>query len=182
MYCGGMSNDTPQKAVFVGRFCPVHLGHEAVIRAMIERFGIENCFVVVGSSNHPVSMRHFFSYQERKGFLLHIFPGLKVFGLPDYGNDAEWIAALDDILAISGMDPQEVVFFGGCQEEVEFFYRFGRKVEIMNRFDGSTPKVSATEVRDALVQNRLLDGLIGPQLIEVVTELFKKKWEEFKKL
>ncbi len=177
-----MDKHSHQKAVLIGRFCPVHLGHEAVIKGMIEKFGLENCLVGIGSSNHPPSLRHFFTYQERKNFLLGIFPDLKVFGLPDYVTDPEWMDALDDILSVSGLDPKEVVFFGGCQEEVEFFYSFGRKVEIVNRFDGTTPKVSATEVRDALVQHRPLDGLVNPELAKPIAELFNKKWEEFKKL
>ena len=170
------------KALLIGRFCPAHVGHEAVIRAMIEKSGIENSLVGIGSSNHETSIRHFFSYDERRDFLLQIFPGLKVFGIPDYPTDAEWMRALDDYLSLAGTDPQKVKFFGGCQEEVDFYYRFGRQVEIVNRFDGSTPKVSATEVRDALIHERALDGLVNPLIAKAVRDCFLGKWEKFKKM
>ncbi len=172
----------PGRAVLIGRFCPVHVGHEAVLRAMFDRFGESQCLVGIGSSNHGVSIRHFFSYQERREFLLKVFPKLQLFGLPDYPGDHEWMVALDDILRISGVDPATVTFFGGCQEEVEFFYRFGRTVEIMNRFDGSTPKVSATEVRDALIRERSLEKLLNPVIADEVRERFQGKWEAFKKM
>lgn len=40
-------------AALVGRYCPLHIGHEAVISAMIERYG-DDCLVGVGSANHPI--------------------------------------------------------------------------------------------------------------------------------
>jgi hypothetical protein len=138
--------------------------------------------VGIGSANHPTSLRHFFSYEERRGFILKVFPGLKVFGIPDFPTDEEWILALDDILRLSGTDPSSVTFFGGCREEVDFFCRIGRKVEIMNRFDGSTPKISATEVRDALIRERNLEGLLNPAIADSVRRSFQEKWELFKKM
>jgi hypothetical protein len=171
-----------EHAVMIGRVCPIHPGHEMVVGTMIETFGIENCLFGIGSSNHALSLRHFFSYGERRGFVQKIFPGLKVFGLPDYPSDEEWLTALDDILRISGVDPKTVTFFGGCQEDVRFFYEFGRTVQIMNRFDGTTPKVSATEVRDALISGRGLDNLLNPLIAEDVHTCFKAKWELFKKM
>lgn len=168
-------------AVLIGRFCPIHLGHESVIDAMRASYG-ENCLIGIGSANHPISIRHFFSYEQRRGFILNIFPELKVFGLPDFPTDDEWMIALDDIVRLSGVEPSSVTFFGGCQEEVDFFYRSGRKVEIMNRFDGSTPKISATEVRDALIGGRTLDGLLNPNIAHSVHDVFRTQWEMFKKI
>ena len=170
------------KAVCVWRVCPLHLGHQAVLDAMIKKFGIKNCLLVIGSSNAPLTMRNLFSYAERKGFVEKIYPDLRVVPISDYPTDAEWILALDDVLQFGGLDPREVTFFGGCAEDIEFFLEAGRKCEIMNRFDGSTPKISATEVRDALVEGRSLDGLLDLRIVKDVKEAFKGKWERFKKM
>ena len=170
------------KAVIVGRFCPLHIGHEQVIRSMVDNFGIDNCLVVIGSSNHPISLLHFFSYDERRRFLSKIFPGLKLVGLPDYHNDAVWLTALDDILAVSGIEPKDVLFYGGCKQDVDFFYRFNRNVEIMNRFYGTTPEVSATEVRDALISGRSIEDLVNPLIHDDIKQCFSEKWENFKKI
>lgn len=167
--------------IFVGRFSPLHLGHEAVIRHMIEECGLENCIVILGSSNNQMSFRHLFSYEERRFFLEKAFPGLKIIGLPDYSSDSEWLLALNDILSFGGVDSEQAVFFGGCEEDIYFFLDHGKKYQLMNRFNGETPKISATEVRDALIQNRSLDGLVNQKLVEDVKNSFTIRWEEFRK-
>lgn len=168
--------------VYCGRFNPMHAGHGAVIKEMIRQFGIENCLLIIGSSNAGFSLRHFFSYQERRGFIKKAFPEMKVVGLPDYPADDEWLVALDDIISLAGFNPAEVVFFGGCEEDILFFFEAGRNCQILNRFDGTTPKISATEVRDCLIYGRCLDGMIESAIAEEVQNLFRQKWERFKKI
>lgn len=168
--------------VFVGRVCPTHLGHEKVIGEMIAECGINNCMAVIGSSNSPISIRNLFSYEERRGFLKMIFPELKVVGLPDYLTDQEWFIALDDILTVWGINPDEVIFFGGCEEDIHFFFEFNRKCKIVNRFDGSSPKISATEVRDGLIEKRSLIGLLSESIIAEVQNTFLVKWDKLRKM
>lgn len=167
--------------VFVGRFCPLHLGHEAVVEKMIDECGDARSLLVIGSANAGCSLRHFFSYEERRFLLRLLFPSLKIVGLPDYATDAEWLLALDDLLHAANVSPDEVVFYGGCEEDIEFFRAANRQIAILNRFDGSTPKISATEVRDALIHDRPLAGLLNPTLHQPVRELFATKWEQFKR-
>ena len=107
---------------------------------------------------------------------------MKVVGLPDYPNDEEWLVALDDLISATGINPAEVIFFGGCEEDILFFYEAGRNCQIINRFDGTTPKISSTEVRDCLIYGRTLEGIIDPTIVNEVQNLFKQKWERFKKL
>lgn len=169
------------KGIFVGRMCPIHLGHELVIKEMNRECG-NNSLVIIGSSSAPISLRHFFSYEDRRGFLRRMFPDQKVVGLPDYQTDQEWLTAMDDILVVAGINPAEAVFFGGCEEDIRFFLEAGRKYKILNRFTGETPKISATEVRDSLIHNRELDGLLNPIIAEEVKNTFRCKWEVFKKI
>jgi hypothetical protein len=75
----------------------------------------------------------------------------------------------------------KLTFFGGSQEDVEFFTVVGRSVVILNRFDGSTPPISATEVRDALIEKRPVDGLLNAKVAGHISEIFANKWEEFKR-
>jgi len=168
--------------VFVGRFCPVHLGHEAVIASMIEECGVNNCLVVIGSSNASMSLRNLFSYEERREFLKIIFPELQIVGLPDYSTDKEWLTALDDILGLRKIKAEEIIFFGGCEEDIHFFFEFQRECKLINRFDGSTPKISATEVRDALIQERHAAHLLNPAVLEEVKKVFTIKWDRFRKM
>jgi len=143
--------------------------------------GVENCLVVVGSENAPFSMRNFFSLEERTHFLKLLFPKLQNFSVPDVHDDKRWIGIIDRRLWERNIDPSSVTFFGGCAEDIRFFVNAGRQTVIMNRFDGTTPKVSATEVRDALVAGRSLDGLVNPAIAEAVRSVFRRKMEALTK-
>jgi len=171
-----------KKAVFLGRLNPIHAGHEKVINEMISLFGVENCLVVIGSSNSNFSLHNYFSYEERRNFIKLSFPEIKIVGLPDYSSNKEWLLALDDLLTIADIDPIEVTYFGGCEEDIIFFFNANRKCQVINRFDGSTPKISATEIRDCLIHDRPLQDMINPCFESELRELFKQKWEVFKKI
>jgi hypothetical protein len=182
-----MTSHTPgtsehEYALYVGRFNPVHLGHTCTLDTMLETYGADKCLLVIGSSSAPFSLRHFFSYNERRQFIKKLYPTLRVVGLADFGNDAEWLSALDDLIIAAGMDPAKTAFMGGCEEDVAFFIDDGRKCHIVNRFDGSSVKISATEVRDCLIYDRPLDNFVHPHLIADIKTLFKEKWEKFKKI
>lgn len=170
------------RGFFLGRLSPIHAGHEQVIDHMVETCGQENSTIIIGSSNTPASMRHFFSYSERRDLVRRLYPDARVIPLPDFPEDEEWLQALDDL--VDGVNGQEnrgkVKFFGGSDEDVRFFLDAGREVEILNRFDGTTPKVSATEVRDSLLHERSLEGLLNPDIEAFVVKLFWEKWEQFK--
>lgn len=174
-----------QIGVLVGRFNPVHLAHLEVINNAIARFGEENCVLVIGSQNHAMTLRHFFSFPERLEFLKVVYPSIKILGIPDFDSDDEWILTLEHILTttLATQDTElDFTYYGGCEEDIAFFIERGRNTIIMNRFDGTTPKISATEVRDALILDRPLDGLLPDSLASIIKEKFKERWEKFKKI
>jgi nicotinamide mononucleotide adenylyltransferase len=173
------------KGVLLARLCPLHFGHEAVIRGLFEFCGgAENALVIIGSSEHRETMtyRVFFSYEERRRFLKTVFPEVRVAGLPDYPTNEEWFHALDDLLInVGDIEPFSVAYFGGCGEDVSYFADAGRKVHIYNRFDGTTPVISATQVRDALIEKRSIEPFVNPLIRKDVEETFHTKWEQFKR-
>lgn len=171
--------------VYVGRFNPIHRGHGVVIQKMLETCGLKQSLLVIGSANASFSLRHFYSYCERRGIILSLFPELRVVGLPDFpDDDGAWLTALDDLIRLAGADPREVTYFGGCEEDVRFFLEDGRHCVIVSRFGDDLVGLSATRVRDALIHKRdaeLYELLIPGSLPQIKT-LFTKKWEEFKKI
>ena len=166
--------------VYVGRFSPIHIAHEQVINKMLEIHG-DGSLIVIGSCNTPPSMRHFFSYVERRGFVQTLFPNVPTIPLPDFVSDDDWMLALDDMITLGGGNPHEVVFYGGCEEDLVFFLDRNRKCEILNRFDGTTPKISATEVRNALLHGQSLDGMVNPKIQSELAGLFHEHWQVFSK-
>lgn len=172
-----------KKGVMVGRFCPLHVGHERAIRAMFLECGAEQSIIFIGSSNAETSMRMLFPYDVRRDFLLKVFPEAqgRIVGIPDYHGDSRWIIALDDQLSVAGFDPKNTIYYGGCEEDIRFFREVGRECRIVNRFDGTTVKVSATEVRDALVTGRSIEGMVNPIIADEISEAFNNIWQEFKR-
>lgn len=161
--------------VYVGRFNPIHLGHQVTLETMLHEHK-ENCMLILGSSNHELSIRHMFNLQERTQFIKKLYPSLTIVGLPDFDTDEEWLFALDQIMRLkySG-DKKHVVYFGGCEEETQFFANDGRVVHIVNRFDGTSPNISATAVRDALIHDRTLSGLVDTKIQDDLKTTFSKK-------
>jgi nicotinamide mononucleotide adenylyltransferase len=171
-----------RQSVYVGRFCPIHAGHESIIRTMMAFTGVKNSMIIIGSSNAPFSLRNFFSYSERKGFIREIFPEVRVMGLPDFQSDELWLEALDDQLIAAGIDPRKAVYYGGCREDVRFFVEDGREVKIINRF--GKEQISATQIRDLLIhkQYQEVKRILNPLISEQVIVTFARKWEDFKKI
>lgn len=102
--------------VAVGRYNPMHLGHEKIFESMLQGAGNNGCLAIIGSSNAGFSLRHYFSYEERRRFIKMIFSDLKIVGLPDYPTDQEWLMALDDILRAMGVKPEQVVFSAAARK------------------------------------------------------------------
>lgn len=169
---------------FIGRMNPLHLGHEAVINHMIATCGAERSVILIGSANAPTSLRHFFSYSERREFIRTLYPTIHLAGLPDYPTDEEWLRALYDIIeAIAGTNQTgNITFFGGANDDLTWYKQAGHTVTVLDRFNGTTPVVSATEVRDQLIHGGSLEGKLNPQLIQPVQQLFQKRWQAFRQL
>lgn len=180
-------NTTSNLIVNVGRLNPMHLGHEAVIDSSLNWFRGE-FLQILWSANASFSLRHFFTYAERREFFKKVYPNIPVVWIPDFKTDEEWLVALDDLLMshfwLSSREDvkQKVTFLWWCEEDVWFFVDDWRKVNIVNRFDWSTPKISATEVRDALIHSRDLEQLLNNKLVDDVRNLFNAKWELFRKI
>lgn len=165
---------------YAGRFCPSHKGHQLVYEAMASR--CEQYIVFVGSANAPWSLPLFFDYSERVAFLRTLYPDIRILPLPDFETNTLWLDAISDMLRTIGFDPDDTVFFGGCEEDVVVLSQEGGfRTHLLNRFDGTTPVVSATEIRDSLIHGRPLDGLLDPRIHDIVKATWNEKWPQFLK-
>jgi nicotinamide mononucleotide adenylyltransferase len=163
--------------VYVGRFSPLHLGHEAVIKSMLKTHGYKNSVLVIGGSNHIVDERHPFSYNDRRNIIAHRYPKMAVVGIPDYESDADWLTALLDITNLkANSDYTDVVFYAGCAEDVKLLTDKGFTTKIFDRDSGlKTPIVSATEVRELLLKAHDIDKLVDPRVSGLIKSLYEKR-------
>ncbi|MET1415029.1 NUDIX domain-containing protein [Roseibium sp. HPY-6] len=83
--------------VFVGRFQPLHAGHEAVVRAALEK--VDTLIVLIGSARQARDPRNPFTYSERADLFSKVFKHEIATGrlilapVPDHPySDAAWCA------------------------------------------------------------------------------------------
>ena len=158
----------------VGRFGPLHDGHVDNINIMFET--CEQALIIIGSYNAAITWRYMFTFEQRYKMLHEVFPEARIIGLGDFKDDDDaWLYAIDRILLDSGMVPEETTFFGGCKQELSTFTEHGRLIRPVNRFDGTTKPVSATQVRDALDEGRPITGLVPPVIESYIIEIFHEQ-------
>ncbi len=167
--------------IYIGRFNPIHNGHINVIEAMTKLYG-SNCLIIIGSCNQQQTLRHFFAYSERKALIKCLYPTLKVAPLADTVTDAEWYDQLSDIVSLTGKQIQNAEFFGGCEADIQAMRKWTTKITLLDRYDGSRPLISATDVRDALIHDKPLDDLMPKKLHVLVKHMFEQKWLDFRNI
>lgn len=170
--------------VYVGRFNPVHLGHEAILNAITKASAEkENHLVLVGSCNNPISYRHLFPFEVRMKYLRTVCPMTKFAPLPDFADNAGWFSALDTLIDLAGGNPEQALYIGGSVEDIDFYGLYRRETFIINRYTGVTNTASASEVRDTLIENRYsdLEALVNLKILDDLIADFKTSWSELRK-
>jgi cytidyltransferase-like protein len=152
-----------QMAVYVGRFSPLHLGHESVIRAMIDEVGSKNILVVIGSATESHTDRNPYSYKERRSFIHAVFPDITIVPIGDTSNDAVWMQQLDDLVS-AFFRSNSVVYYVGDRNDGSF-YSSDRNVKVIDR--KSVP-ISGTLVRECIQDGSDISSYVNPKLLEVL--------------
>lgn len=186
--------------VYWWRLNPIHLWHEAV--ANKAKIDSDILLLFMGSIDNPQSYRHFFPADKREALIRKVYPDAIIIRIHDTHNpeateeenDAQWVKNLDSLIDQAVPWDKEVTFYWWCEEDVAFFLEAGKKVAFMNRFDGTTPPISATEVRDFLIglettepnpeirKLRLRDkNLVNSAIVDDLVDMFSEEWANFKK-
>lgn len=84
--------------IYIGRFQPLHIGHEHVIREALEK--VETLIIIVGSAHMARNPVNPFIYEERKAMIEWVFKHevstgrIIVLPLYDYEHDYDWASNL----------------------------------------------------------------------------------------
>ena len=85
------------KAVFVGRFQPLHNGHLDALEYIEEEY--DDIVFVIGSAQESGTKDNPWSADERKKILNEIFPDIPLYFLEDVpGDDKEWLENLNTLV------------------------------------------------------------------------------------
>ncbi len=105
--------------VFIGRFQPLHLGHQEVIERA--RSLAHNVLVLVGSSGTARSVRNPFTFEERKDMIQELYPDVWVLPIKDHTyNDAAWIAEVQK--SVVPREKNWKVGLIGCNKDHTSYY------------------------------------------------------------
>ena len=92
-----------KKAIFIGRFQPLHKGHCHAIKDILQREDIGHLYIIIGSTGKESTGDNPYSYNTRKDMLKKVFKEqidkkkISVLGLNDCSSDNEWIINLKSI-------------------------------------------------------------------------------------
>ena len=162
--------------IFVGRICPLHIGHKATIDQMISDVGVKNSLIIIGSVGQKPTFRVLFSYHQRKSWIEKVYSNNgnwcpRIVGVQDMpSDDYSWFElVLDSVKSAFGdretIDP---VFYGGSVKDIEYFSSRGYSVSIVDR---TKVPVSATAIRDLMLRGVDVSDFLPKQIAsDVVTK------------
>lgn len=148
--------------VFIGRFQPLHKGHQEVIDRALTLS--KKVLVLVGSANAPRTLRNPFTYEERSNLIRMIYPEVITRPLQDHTyNDSAWMAEVqghvkDVMLPKDKWQPDGLADFKigliGCNKDATSYY-----LDMFPDYDSeNVPFISplnATAIREQIFSNHL---------------------------
>lgn len=136
--------------VYLGRFAPFHEGHRMLLTKLINRFGAENCLVLIGSAN-VLDTRTPFKFERRKEMIKEHFPHIQILPLDDVFSDEVW---LGNISRLENKLAKKFVFYGGSSEDLKILAKKFETHVLVDRFKEGKG-ISATKIRENLKKTDL---------------------------
>lgn len=183
--------------VFIGRFQPLHKGHQAVIDRALEL--AENVVILIGSAGKARSVRNPFTFQERAKMILDIYPSERVVCLPIEDaayNDTEWVLNVQKLVnnyargyanhggfGLHGHADVKIGLVGWEKDHTSYYIKLFPQWE--NEGVAPAHGMCATNVRNMFFENKLKgrwewDVIVHDKVARFLEEF--KKSEEFKQL
>ena len=163
----------------VMRAQPLHIGHERVIRQMLEQCGYAT--IILGSIQEQGTPRNPFTYLQRKQMILNCFgtaqKRLRVMGLFDICNPVQWADFVLDFMRENMPergDPD--VYYAGSRYDAQWFEKCIEHIICIDRTDESFPYVSGSMVRDMMtIGDRRWKNFVSPCNYEIVENYLSPK-------
>ena len=144
--------------LYIGRFQPIHIGHESIIRKMFDE--CEKVIIAVGSAQESGTERNPFTFEQRADLIINVFyqqiiaGRMSVIPINDRenpSNDASWgDYVFRNVYNIIGVIP-DVVYEGEEEERNTWYDNWNVAIERISRLD---IPVSATQLREALASEK----------------------------
>ena len=140
--------------LYIGRFQPIHIGHESIIRKMLEE--CDQIIIAIGSAQESGTERNPFTFEQRADLIMNVFyreclnGRISIIPLRDRyqpANDASWgDYVFQNVWDITHKVPDAI--YEGEEEERNSWYD-NLNVDVV-RVPRTIVLASATQLREAL--------------------------------
>jgi len=176
-----MSDFKFRHGLTIMRAQPFHIGHAKLIDRMLEE--CERVTVILGSIQEQGTARNPLNYTTRKKMIQNVYRAkpaydrLKIIGLFDINNPAEWGAYVLDFITETFPDlPRPDVYYAGSGYDAHWFKDCFDFIELVDRTDPDFPFVTGTMVRDMIQFGDLRwKNFIHPENYHIIEEHFGRK-------
>ncbi|MFV0627529.1 MAG: hypothetical protein ACK5N8_09330 [Alphaproteobacteria bacterium] len=176
-----MPNFKYKHGLSIMRVQPFHIGHNRMIEMMLK--DCEMVTIVLGSIQEQGTERNPLNYTTRKKMIQNIYrnspdyPRLKIIGLFDINNPAEWAEYVMDFMVESFPDlAKPDVYYAGSKYDAHWFRQAFEKIELIDRTSQDFPFVTGTMVRDMIKFGDVRwKNFINPENHKIIEESFFKK-------
>lgn len=160
------------KAVYLGRFQPLHIGHKKVIERYKDEF--EDFKIVIGSADKSRTDDNPLTAEEREEVIRECFPDIEITYKDDQDNDEEWSNALEEKISADVVISQNDLVKRLVKDHTSM------EIEEQELYD---PEIySGTEVRRRIKSDeewRYLVPKCGKEKIESLVETIKKSGTQY---
>lgn len=138
--------------VFIGRFNPLHKGHEIVIDEALKRG--KKVILMLGSAFIPRTLRDFLTFEERKELIRMVFPEDNLIILPvrDYMyNDTKWVNAIQRAVKANSSPGDKIALIGHSKDSSSYYLKIFPQWDSIN-----VPNIgnyNATDIRKAMLND-----------------------------
>lgn len=164
-------NKKPRHAIVIGRFQPLHIGHEYLIRSAYDH--AHNVTVLVGSSGQAPDIKNPWTYEQRAEMIRRAIPGVHIRPIYDFYNDLEWIEQVQSIIRELEENGDEVIIVGHEKDDSTWYVRVfphNKFIEAGYHSVYNSKCMDATKVRELIFENELtfVAGVVGQTTLELI--------------
>lgn len=162
------------RALFLGRFQPVHNGHLQVMQHILRTY--DELIIVLGSAQEHNTWRNPFTAEERERMIVAALTPkeqkhTKIYAIADINDDQRYVAHVETFI------PHGTVLFCGSYPTSRLFEAKGYTVEKLGRIDN----VEGTKVRGMIeIGDPTWQSLVPPLVVKVLEKI--KGIERIKRL
>lgn len=175
-----MSHYRADLAVFIGRFQPLHLGHEYAVRKALE-FS-KQVLIIIGDTGGPRTIKNPWTLDERESMIQEAFfdeigdGRVLIDSALDFPyTDHEWIAQVQDIVnnTAEELHAEKIAIVGHEKDSSSFYLRVFPQWKFVDTgfeelSNGIIRRIDATEIRKMIFEGRMqyATGVLSEHVIE----------------